>query len=184
MTIACPTTKAAASEHSQTTAAAISSGVPIRPTGSHAITLFRPSGMPPLKRSRDPTDAQARRWGDREHLLGRRRQRHCRSGCLLRREIRHRLHAQEHAAEIDIDNPVPFLLREIGRRRDRRRLKKESCSLGLCISGIIKNFSWNQSNRGAQFSWPANVAALCTPPFPAERPPAASQPRSRLAKEV
>jgi putative SOS response-associated peptidase YedK len=51
MTIACPTTNAAASEHSQTTAAAISSGFPIRPTGSHAITLSRPSGVPPLKRS-------------------------------------------------------------------------------------------------------------------------------------
>ena len=51
MTMACPTTKAAASEHSQTTAAAISSGLPIRPTGSCATTLARPSGVPPLKRS-------------------------------------------------------------------------------------------------------------------------------------
>lgn len=51
MTIACPTTKAAGSEHSQTTAAAISSGFPIRPTGSCAITLSLPSGVPPLKRS-------------------------------------------------------------------------------------------------------------------------------------
>src|SRR5438128_10853252 len=51
MTIACPTTKAAASEHSQTTAAAISSGFPIRPIGSCAITLSRPSGVPPLNRS-------------------------------------------------------------------------------------------------------------------------------------
>src|SRR3712207_1128943 len=50
-TMACPTTKAAASEHSQTTAAAISSGLPIRPIGSCAITLPRPSGVPPLKRS-------------------------------------------------------------------------------------------------------------------------------------
>src|SRR6266568_7995570 len=38
--MACPTTKEAASEHSQTTAAAISSGVPMRPTGSWAITLL------------------------------------------------------------------------------------------------------------------------------------------------
>ena len=45
-TRACPTTKAAASEHSQTTAAAISSGLPIRPIGSCAITLSRPSGVP------------------------------------------------------------------------------------------------------------------------------------------
>src|SRR2546430_16044475 len=50
MTSACPTTKAAVSEHSQTTAAAISSGLPIRPTGSSAITLARPSGVPPVKR--------------------------------------------------------------------------------------------------------------------------------------
>jgi hypothetical protein len=38
MTMACPRTKEAASEHSQSTAAAISSGVPIRPIGSWAIT--------------------------------------------------------------------------------------------------------------------------------------------------
>jgi hypothetical protein len=50
MTMAWPTTKAAASEHSQTTAAAISSGVPIRPTGSSTITFARPSGAPPEKR--------------------------------------------------------------------------------------------------------------------------------------
>jgi hypothetical protein len=29
------------------------------------------------------------------------------------------LHAKEHAAEIDIDDPVPLLFREFGRRRDR-----------------------------------------------------------------
>ena len=50
MTRAWPTTKAAASEHSQTTAAAISSGLPIRPTGSSETTLARPSGVPPVKR--------------------------------------------------------------------------------------------------------------------------------------
>src|SRR5881227_4053400 len=50
ITMACPVTKEAASEHSQTTAAAISSGFPIRPTGSCAITLSRPSGVPPLNR--------------------------------------------------------------------------------------------------------------------------------------
>ena len=51
MTMACPVTKAAASEHSQTTAAPISSGFPIRPTGSCAIALARPSGVPPLNLS-------------------------------------------------------------------------------------------------------------------------------------
>src|SRR5438874_8422036 len=50
MTMAWPMTKAAASEHSQTTAAAISSGLPIRPTGSSAITFARPSAVPPVKR--------------------------------------------------------------------------------------------------------------------------------------
>jgi hypothetical protein len=50
MTIACPMTNAAASEQSQTTAAAISSGLPTRPTGSSAITLARHSGVPPVKR--------------------------------------------------------------------------------------------------------------------------------------
>jgi hypothetical protein len=50
MTIACPMTKAAASEHSQTMAAAISSGVPILPTGSCAITLCSPSWVPPVNR--------------------------------------------------------------------------------------------------------------------------------------
>jgi hypothetical protein len=44
-------TKAAASEHNQTTAAAISSGWPIRPTGSSAITFARPAAVPPVKRS-------------------------------------------------------------------------------------------------------------------------------------
>src|SRR5688572_5220863 len=48
--MACPTTNEAASEHSHTTAAAISAGVPIRPIGSCAITSARPSGVPPLKR--------------------------------------------------------------------------------------------------------------------------------------
>ena len=28
------------------------------------------------------------------------------------------LHAQEHTAKIDIDDPVPFLFRDIGRRRN------------------------------------------------------------------
>src|SRR5205823_5755105 len=50
MTMAWPMTKAASSEHSQTTAAAISSGFPIRPTGSCAITLSCPSGVPPVNR--------------------------------------------------------------------------------------------------------------------------------------
>src|SRR5206468_8712823 len=42
MTMACPMTKAAASEHSQTTAAAISSGLPIRPTRASPLPLTRP----------------------------------------------------------------------------------------------------------------------------------------------
>src|SRR5919197_1323236 len=50
-TMAWPTTKEAASEHSQRTALAISSGRPILPTGSCAITLSRPSAVPPVKRS-------------------------------------------------------------------------------------------------------------------------------------
>jgi len=44
-------TKEAASEHSQTTAAAISSGQPMRPMGSWAMTLSRPSSVPSVKRS-------------------------------------------------------------------------------------------------------------------------------------
>src|SRR5947209_16220577 len=51
ITMAWPTMNAAPSEHSQTTAAAISSGLPIRPAGSSAITLARPSAVPPVKRS-------------------------------------------------------------------------------------------------------------------------------------
>jgi hypothetical protein len=45
-----PDDEGASSEHSQTAAAAISSGVPIRPIGSWAITSAWPSGVPPLKR--------------------------------------------------------------------------------------------------------------------------------------
>ena len=48
--MAWPMTKEAASEHSHRTAAAISSGVPIRPIGSCAITLSRPSVVPPVNR--------------------------------------------------------------------------------------------------------------------------------------
>src|SRR3954471_6356797 len=43
--------KPAASEHIQTTVAAISSGVPILPIGSSAITLARASALRPAKRS-------------------------------------------------------------------------------------------------------------------------------------
>ena len=43
--------KEAASEHSQRTASAISSGVPMRPMGSSEITLARPSAVPPVKRA-------------------------------------------------------------------------------------------------------------------------------------
>ena len=50
-TMAWPMTKLAASEHNHTTVAAISSGLPILPTGSCAITACRPSAVPPLKRS-------------------------------------------------------------------------------------------------------------------------------------
>lgn len=48
-TMALPTTKLAASEHNHTTVAAISSGLPILPIGSCAITACRPSAVPPLK---------------------------------------------------------------------------------------------------------------------------------------
>jgi hypothetical protein len=50
MTIALPITNFAISEHSHTTAAAISSGVPILPTGSSEITFARPWAVPPVKR--------------------------------------------------------------------------------------------------------------------------------------
>ena len=50
ITMAWPIMKAASSEQSQMTAAAISSGLPIRPTGSSAITFARPSAVPPVKR--------------------------------------------------------------------------------------------------------------------------------------
>jgi hypothetical protein len=50
MTIACPMTKAAASEHSQSTACAISSDRAIRPTGSCETTFARLSAVPPVKR--------------------------------------------------------------------------------------------------------------------------------------
>ena len=43
-TIGCPTVNAASSEHSHSTAAAISSGRPMRPTGSWAMTAARPWG--------------------------------------------------------------------------------------------------------------------------------------------
>ena len=41
MTTALPTTKPAPSEHSQTTALAISSGLPMRPIGSSEVTFAR-----------------------------------------------------------------------------------------------------------------------------------------------
>jgi hypothetical protein len=43
--------KDAASEHSHKTVSAISSGLPILPIGSWEITAWRPSGVPPEKRS-------------------------------------------------------------------------------------------------------------------------------------
>jgi len=43
--------KAAAGELSQSTAAAISSGCPMRPMGSWAITSARPASLPPVNRS-------------------------------------------------------------------------------------------------------------------------------------
>src|SRR5207244_13345364 len=45
-----PTVKEAASEHSHTTALAISSGRPILPIGFSEITLARPPEVPPVKR--------------------------------------------------------------------------------------------------------------------------------------
>ena len=44
---------------------------------------------------------------------------HDHAAALLQHQGNLVLHAQEHAAEIDIDDPVPLLLREIGRRPDR-----------------------------------------------------------------
>ena len=50
----------------------------------------RPARRVPVHEARDPADAEARGRRDREHLLGRRGQRHRRPGRVLRREIRHR----------------------------------------------------------------------------------------------
>jgi len=47
--MAWPMTRAAAAEHSQTTVAAISSGLPIRPIGSSAMIFARPSAVPPCE---------------------------------------------------------------------------------------------------------------------------------------
>lgn len=53
ITMACPTTKAASSEHSQTAAAAISSGCPMRPTGipgDDPLPAFRRAAGEPIFR--------------------------------------------------------------------------------------------------------------------------------------
>ena len=44
---------------------------------------------------------------------------HDRAAALLEHQRDFVLHAQEHAAEVDADDPVPLLLGEIGRSRDR-----------------------------------------------------------------
>ena len=44
---------------------------------------------------------------------------HDRAAPLLEHQRNFVLHAQEHAAEVDGDDPVPLLLRDIGRRRCR-----------------------------------------------------------------
>src|SRR5262245_17076811 len=48
--MACPVTNDAASEHSQTTASATSSGVPRRPTGSSSLSRASARGRSPSKR--------------------------------------------------------------------------------------------------------------------------------------
>src|SRR5437660_4996363 len=141
MTMAWPMTKAATSEHSQTTAAAISSGLPIRPTGSSAITFARPSAVPPVKRpiigvsmypGADGVDAdvprgvvEGRRPGEADYAVlgggirgvaldaddpGTRGGVHDRPAALLEDQGDLILHAQEDAAEIDVEDPVPLLL--------------------------------------------------------------------------
>jgi hypothetical protein len=50
-TSAVPVVKEASSEHSHSTAEAISSGLPILPIGSWASTAWRPSGVSPKTRS-------------------------------------------------------------------------------------------------------------------------------------
>ena len=42
---------------------------------------------------------------------------------------------------------------------------------GLCISGITKNCSWNQPNRGAQFRRTAPQRLCVHPPFPPSASP-------------
>src|SRR4051794_22829558 len=49
-TMACPTVNAASCEHIHNTAAAISSGRPMRPIGSWPMTAARPSSVSPVKR--------------------------------------------------------------------------------------------------------------------------------------
>ena len=62
--MAWPMTKEAASEHSHSTAAAISSGVPIRPIGSCAITRSGPSAVWSYRYRRCPATA------DKDRLVG------------------------------------------------------------------------------------------------------------------
>ena len=133
--------EAAASEHSQTTAAAISSGLPIRPTGSSAITFARPSARAAGEAvhhrgvdvaGTDGVDADVLRGV----VEGRRLVRPI-TPCfaavyaglplmpmtpapedvltiappaLLEDQRDLVLHAQEHAAEVDVDDPVPLFL--------------------------------------------------------------------------
>jgi hypothetical protein len=52
-----------------------------------------------------------------------------------------------------------------GRRSNSPRATLRCMRDGLCISGIIKNCSWNQPTQSAQFSRTANAATLCMPPF-------------------
>lgn len=150
--MAWPIMNADASEQSQMTPAAISSGGPIRPTGSSAITLARPSGAPPLKRpiigvSMYPGQialirmlrrvVESRRSGEAEHPVLRGGVRGapldaddtCTRGgvddcaaSLLQDQRDLVLHAEEHAAQIDVEYPVPLLLLVLGGRRRLPRL--------------------------------------------------------------
>jgi hypothetical protein len=147
---------AAASEHSHMTAAAISSGVPIRPTGSWAITAaFESATGEALHHlgvddpGTDGVDAhvavgvvERRRLGQADHAVlggrvrglaaeasnaGARGGVHERTAALLEHERDLVLHAQEHAAKADPDDAVPFGLADLGDRLD-----------GLFDAGVVE----------------------------------------------
>jgi hypothetical protein len=134
-----------ASQHSQSTAAAISSGVPIRPSGSDAITLSfgsvtgvplhhfgvddaRANGIDPdialhvidrgVFRKIDHTVLRGGVRGSTSETpdSGARGGVHDRPSAALEHQRDLILHAHEHAPEVDRDDPVPLLLGNIGSR--------------------------------------------------------------------